>query len=159
MQVQLRRLLLGEAQPVLIVLERPVRVDARLDAELGRAELDRVGDPLREVLLGVLVGVGRALALPEAAERAADDADVGDVDVAVDDERDRLPRELGAQAVGGGAHLLDHLGTLLGEQRRQLLGASARSPRAPFSIARPATSGPTVTSPRRPEPRRGMNDQ
>ena len=33
------------------------------------------------------------------------------------------------------------------------------SPRAPFSIARPATSGPTVTSPRRPDPRRGMNDQ
>jgi hypothetical protein len=101
--MQLRRLLLGETQPVLVVVERPVRVDARLDAELGRAELDRVGDPLGELLLGVLVGVGRALALAEAAERAADDADVGDVDVAVDDERDRVARQLRAQPSAAGA--------------------------------------------------------
>ena len=45
-----------------------------------------------ELLLVVLVGVGRALALAEAAERAADGADVRDVDVAVDDERHRSRR-------------------------------------------------------------------
>ncbi len=37
--------------------------------------------------------------------------------------------------------------------------ALSASPAAPRSIARPATSGPTLTSPRRPDPRRGMNDQ
>ncbi len=49
---------------------------------------------LRELVAVVLVGVRRALALAEAAERAADRADVRDVDVAVDDERDRLAGEL-----------------------------------------------------------------
>ena len=82
----------------------------------------------RELLLGVLVGVRRALALPEAAERAADDADVGDVDVAVDDERHGVARQLGAQLVGGGAHVLD-----------RLRAASRRT----------APSAPRATAPRR----------
>ena len=96
-------------------------MDAALHAELGGAELDRVDDPRREVLLGDLVGVGRALALAEAAEGAADDADVGEVDVAVDDEGDPVAGQLGPQLVGGDPHLLDHLGPGLGEQRRQLV--------------------------------------
>jgi hypothetical protein len=70
-------------------------VDARLHADLGGAEVERVLDAAGELLARVLVGVGRALALAEAAERAADHADVGDVDVAVDDERHRVARELG----------------------------------------------------------------
>ena len=41
-QVQLRRELLGEAQPAEVVLERPVRMDARLDAQLAGAVLDRL---------------------------------------------------------------------------------------------------------------------
>jgi hypothetical protein len=69
----------------------------------------------------VLVGVGRALALAEAAERAADDADVRDVDVAVDDEGHLVARELGAQLVGGLAQVLDRLGAPLGEQRGELV--------------------------------------
>ena len=91
-QVELRRGPLGHPQPLLVLLEAPVGMDPRLHADLGRAELDRLVHPPRELLLGVLVGVRRALALTEAAERAADDADVGDVDVAVDDERDRRRR-------------------------------------------------------------------
>jgi hypothetical protein len=81
-----------------------------LDAQLGGAVLDRGADPRDELRAVVLVGVGRALALPEAAERAADDADVRDVDVAVDDERDLVAGELGAQLVGRLAQVLDRLG-------------------------------------------------
>ena len=96
-------------------------MDPALHADLGRAELDRFADPRREVLLGDLVGIRRAPALPEPAEGAADDADVGEVDVAVDDEGDPVPRQLGPQLIGGDPHLLDHLGPRLGEQRRQLV--------------------------------------
>jgi hypothetical protein len=88
----------------------------------------------------VLVGVGRALALAEAAERAADDADVRDVDVAVDDERHGLARELGAQLVGRGlAHVLDRPRARLGEQRGQLV-LGQRRPSRPAAIAPPARS-------------------
>ena len=79
-------------------------------------------DPADEVGARVLVGVRRALADAEAAERAADRADVRDVDVAVDDERHEVAGELGAQLVGRLAHVLDHLGTALGEHRLELLG-------------------------------------
>ena len=51
-------------------------MDARLDAQLAGAVLDRLQDAAHELALVVLVGVGRALALAEAAERAADRADV-----------------------------------------------------------------------------------
>ena len=97
-QVQLGRDLLRRPQPLLVVLERPVGMDARLDAELGGAELHGVGDLALEVLARMLVGVGRALALSEPAERAADDADVRDVDVAVHHEGHGLPGQLGAAA-------------------------------------------------------------
>ena len=79
----------------------------------------------------VLVGVGRALALAEAAERAADHADVRDVDVAVDDERDRLPRQLGPQLVG----------------RRR---ASPRSPRGAVSANSAVSSSAVSQRPSRP---------
>ena len=135
MQLGGARVSLANAQPAEVVLERPVGVDARLDAELAGAELDRLVHARAELLAVVLVGVRRALALPEAAEGAADGADVRDVDVAVDDERDGLPRELRAQLVGGLAHLLDRLRPRLGEQRRQLLRAQRAARRAPFAIA------------------------
>ena len=126
-QVQLRRDLLREAQPALVVLDAPVGMDPRLHAQLARAERDGLANPRDELLAPELVRVGRALALTEAAERAADDADVRDVDVAVDDERHRVPRELGAQLVGGLAHVLDRLRARLGEQRGQLVGLQRRA--------------------------------
>ena len=130
-QMQLRRDLLGEPQPVLVVLEPPVR-DGFPTGCTARSRRNRPRRAIRagELLLRVLVGVRRALPLPEPAERAADHAHVRDVDVAVDDERDRLARQLGAQLISGRAHLLDHLGAALGEQRGQLLGAE-RSPGRP----------------------------
>ncbi len=130
MQVQLRRGLLGQPQPARVVLELPVGVDARLHADLGGAEGHRLVHPAHELLPAVLVGVGRAPALAEAAERAADHAHVGHVDVAVDHEGDGVAGQLGAQLVGRLAHVLDRLRAGLGEQRRQLLGAQR--------LARPA---------------------
>ena len=79
-----------------------------------------------------LVGVGRAARLAEAAEGAADGADVREVDVAVDDEGRDLAREVGAELVGGGADLLDRLRPRLREQGDELVLGSSSSP-----VARP----------------------
>ncbi len=89
-----------------------------------------------ELLAVVLVGIGRALALPEPAERAPHDAHVGDVDVAVHHERDRLPGELLAQLVGRLADLLDGLRPRLREQRGQLIRAQRQPVAAPLDRAR-----------------------
>ena len=53
----------------------------------------------------------------------------------------RSPASSARSSSAADAHLLDHLGARLGEQRGQLLLASAPRPGAPFSIARGATSG------------------
>ena len=106
-------------------------MDPTLHADLGGAVLDRLGDARLKFILGHVVGVRRALALPEPAERAADDADVRKVDVAVDDERHPLPRQLLPQLVGGGPHVLDDLRPRLREERRQL-ALSERVPPAPL---------------------------
>ena len=134
-------------------------MDAGLDAELGGAGGDGFLHALGELGLGVLVGIRRAARLSEAAERAADDANVGDVDVAVDDERHRLAGELGPELVGGRAHVLDHRRTALGRTARSAPRRSAAAPSRARSIARGAIVSATVTSARRPDPRRGMNDQ
>ena len=96
-------------------------MDPALHADLGSAELDRFLDPRGKVLLGDLIGIGRPLPLSEPAEGAADDADVGEVDVAVDDEGRPLPAKLLPQLISGDPHLLDHLRSGLGKQRRQLV--------------------------------------
>ena len=80
----------------------------------------------------MLVGVRRALALAKPAERTADGADVRDVDVAVDDERHRLPRQFLAQLVGGLTDLLDRLRPGLREQRRQLIRAQRQPVASPL---------------------------
>jgi hypothetical protein len=118
--VHVRRGLLGEAQPPEVVVEAPVGVDARLHADLRRAVGERLVHAADELLAVVLVGVRRALGDAEAAERAADDAHVRDVDVAVDDVGHRVAGELRAQGVGRLAHVLDDLGPVVGEQRGQL---------------------------------------
>ena len=101
-------------------------MDARLDAELGGPGGHRLLDALSEVGLGMLVGIGGALGLAEATEGAADHAHVGDVDVAVHDKGDGVAGQPPAQLVGGDAHVLDDRGTLLGKQRRELLGGERR---------------------------------
>ena len=101
--------LLCERKPAEVVLELPVRVDARLDAQLAGAVLDRLVHAPDELLAVVLVGVRRALSLPEPTERASDDVHVRDVYVAVHHERDGLAGKLLAQLIGRLAKLLDHL--------------------------------------------------
>ena len=137
-QVDLRRDLLDQPQPAPVVLERVVRMDAALHADLGRAVVDRLLNPCLEVVLRHVVGVGRALSLPEAAERAADDADVGEVDVAVDDEcrRSRRPARRAAR-----------------RQRR----ASPRSP--PGASRRTAPSAPPRSAPPLAAPSRSRAGQ
>ena len=134
--MQLGRDLLREEQPAAVVGQLVVRVDPALHADLGGAEGDRIGNPLRELLLAHVVGVGRALALAEAAERAADGADVREVDVPVDDEGRDVPGQLGAQLVRRAAHLRDHLGPRLSEQRGQLILAQHLAAAAPLDRAR-----------------------
>ena len=139
---------LGEAQPAEVILERPVGVDARLDAQLGGAVAMASLMRRDEVRPIVFVGIRRALALTETTEGAADRADVRNVDVPVDDERDELSGELGAELVGRVTQLLDDRGPGLGEHGRQLRSFSAR-PSRPLAIA-------LETDPRRwPAPRAG----
>ena len=113
MEMKLGRRLLCEPQPAAVVLKRVVRMDPALHADLGRAEVHRLGDPGLKVVGRDVVRVGGALALAEAAEGAANDADVGEVDVAVDDEGGDVAGELRAQLVGRRPHLLDHVGPRL----------------------------------------------
>ena len=95
-------------------------MNSRLDAKLAGAKLNCLADAPNELVLIEVVGLGRAAALAEAAEGAADGADVRDVDVAIDDEADLLANQLGAQLVGGNANLLDRFGPRLSKERRQL---------------------------------------
>ena len=96
-------------------------------------------DARHELGLVVLVGVRRALALAEPAERAADGADVREVDVAVDDERHRLPREL-ARAARRPRRASPR--SPRGASRRTAPSAPARSARSP-SRARSHAPAPT----------------
>ena len=113
-----------------------------------------------EVLLGDFVGVGRALALAEAAEGAADDADVGEVDVAVDDEGDAVSPASSARSSSAATRISSITSgrvsakSAVSSSSRQLL------PSRPFSIARGGQRPASRLSPaRRPEPRRGMKLQ
>ena len=63
-----------------------------------------------------------------------------------------LAGELGAQLVGGRAHLLDHLGPRLGEQRRQLLLAQRLAPAPLLDRPRRDVRGDRRARVRRPEP-------
>ena len=119
--MQLRGLVLRDPEVVQVVVESPIGMDARLDTELGRAVCDRVANARTVFLRRMLVGVRRAASLAKTAEGASDRAHVGDVDVAVDDERDEFTRELATQLIGGLPQILDRLRTGLGEQRGQLV--------------------------------------
>src|ERR687885_49786 len=71
MQVQLRRLGLGDPQAALVVLEAPVGVNPRLHADLGGTVLYGLADAAAELLAVLLVGVGRE---PGALARLGDGA-------------------------------------------------------------------------------------
>ena len=138
----------GDVQVVVAV---EVRVDAALQAHLGRAALDRLDHPRLDLLdaeqVRVAAQVERERPLRERAEPALERADVRVVDVAVAHERDGVADDLAPQLVGHLAH------------RREL------GPRAPSSVtisSTPTSSPlrtPSSTSPTGPPARRGRRRQ
>ena len=79
MKMQVGSNLLCQPQPAEIVLEAPIRMDSRLDAEFGGTRRDCLVDPFRELFGTIFLGLRRALALAKSAERTANRADVADI--------------------------------------------------------------------------------
>ena len=100
---------------------RQLGVDAALHADLGRAEVPRLLGAVGDLVEGQRVGVGVGPPLGERAEPAADVADVGEVDVAVDDVGHLVADGLAAQLVGEPDHLV-----AAGRPRRSSGSARAR---------------------------------
>ena len=97
-----------------------LRVDAALHAHLGRPERPGLLGPVGDLVQGQRVGVGVGAALRERAEPAADVADVGEVDVPVDDVGDLVADGLAAQVVGQPDHLVEQR-ALGGDQGERVL--------------------------------------
>ena len=100
MHVHVRGAALHLGRDVEVRRARQVGVDAALHAHLGRARRPGLLRPLPDLVQGQRVGVRVGAALRERAEPAAGVADVGEVDVPGDDERDVVAVDLAAQAVG-----------------------------------------------------------
>ncbi len=98
------------------VLDRPAEIDvvtpielggqAGLDAHLGRPQLPGLAGPPDDLGHGQEVALLLAVIATERAERAVLDADVGEVDVAIDDERHQVADLPPAQLVGGAGERL-----------------------------------------------------
>ena len=110
-----------------VVLEPPVGMDARLHADLGRPEGDRVVDAAHEVRRG-RARRRRASACPTPKPQNAQPTVqmFETLMLRLTTNVTSVAGQLGAQLVGGLAHVLDHLGAALGEHRRQLPGRRAR---------------------------------
>src|SRR6266849_2769077 len=89
------------AQDVTIVKGRQAVRESALDADFGGAELPCLVCVFRDFVETEIVGVRFARAAAESAEFASDEADVGEVNVAVDDVGDQVAGQLGTQEVGG----------------------------------------------------------
>ena len=127
-------------------------VDAALHADLGGAELPRLLGAVGDLVEGERVGVGVGAALGERAEPAADVADVGEVDVPVDDVGDLVAdasRGAGRRPAGRPASSSVALGghqgqrVLVGEVARVLLGGRQGGD-VPRDAGRPSLSGGPV---------------
>ena len=110
-----------------------LRVDAALHADLGGAELPGLLGAVGDLVEGERVGVGVGAPLGERAEPAADVADVGEVDVPVDDVGDVVADGVAAQVVGEPADL-----ARAGRPRRSSGSARARRTGCPGRPRRPA---------------------
>jgi hypothetical protein len=137
------KLALQPYQDLAIMVVILARIDPTLDADLGGAAGDPVpglrGDLLQTAIEGVLVvAVSR-----ESAEAAARVADVGEVDVPIDDEGDLVADVLGAGdvrrageglevgAVGLQQQSVQHSGDLGGDVGKQSFEHQAASCRGP----------------------------
>ena len=113
-------------------------VDAALHADLGGAELPRLLGAVGDLVERERVGVGVGAPLGERAEPAADVADVGEVDVAVDDVGDVVADRLAAQVVGQPADLAQQVALGGHQGQRVLVGQVARvASRRPSAPRRP----------------------
>ena len=107
-------------EQVAVLERRHVGIDAALHADFGGAAGPGVGHLFDDRLVRMVVRVGfPALAL-EAAELASDEADVGEIDVAVDDVGDFIANVGGARQVGAFDHRAQ-IGVLAGIKRQPFL--------------------------------------
>ena len=120
--VQVGQLVLQRAHDLAVPEAVLVGVDAALDADLGGAARDRFVRAPDDVLERAVVGVFLVLVAREAAEAAADVADVREVDVAADDVGDLVADVVEARAVG---HRAQHL-QVATARTEQDLGVGAR---------------------------------
>ena len=102
--VHLRHPLLHRGREVEVRRAGQLGVDAALHADLGRAEVPGLLGPVGDLVERQRVGVGVGAALGERAEPAAGVADVGEVDVPVDDVGDVVADDVPAAASSASAH-------------------------------------------------------
>ena len=100
-QVEVREPALDRAREVDVVATLELRWQPRLDAHLGRAEIAGLARAPHDLRDGQEVPLLLAMVAAERAEAAVLDADVREVDVAVDDERHRVADLPPPQLVGG----------------------------------------------------------
>ena len=102
MDVDVRKRGLHRDEQVAVLKRRHVGVDPALHADLGRAASDRVGQLGQDGLVGMVVGVRLPSLALEAAELASDEADVGEVDITVDDVGNFVADVFGTPGRAGG---------------------------------------------------------
>ena len=142
--VEVGKLALQPHQDLAIQVVILAGVDATLDADLGGAAGDAIPGLLGDLLQAAVEGVLVVAVSREAAEAAAVVADVGEVDVPVDDEGDVAAHVLGAGDVGRTGESLE-VGTLGPQQEEGVVGAELDGPRELRRSSR-ATCGETSES-------------
>ena len=93
-----------------------------MDADFAGAQIARFGGAPDDLFDGQKVAFFREMAAAEGAKAALLDADVGEVDVAIDDVADDIADGLGAQLIGGGEHR-QQIGAFGLEERGRLVDA------------------------------------
>ena len=115
---------LDGAHQIGVAGDRQLGVDTALHAHFGRTRDVRLPRPFGHLVGGQRIRVGVALALGERAEPAAGVADVGEIDVAVDDERHFVAHHVAAQRIRKRGNRF-HLGAVGGGQRQILVVGAA----------------------------------
>ena len=140
--VEVGQRLLKSHHKVTVVGARHFRVQPALEAHLGAATHPRLASPSDHGLDGQPLGPRILGALGKTAEAATHIADVGEVDVAVDDEGHVVTHRLPAQLVGHRDHGVE-IGAARGEKGRALgLGDLAPLERPVKDMADGSGGGP-----------------
>src|SRR5580698_1476447 len=99
--MHLRNRVLDGAQNVAIEKAVEIARQSALDADLGGAAVPGFSRFLYKMFGGMRIGVGGSGAARETAEATADEADIGEIDVAVDDVSDCVADGFVAQRACG----------------------------------------------------------